>query len=282
MYSTADTSESEDTACQAYSKSQEAVQYGQNEGRSKCDIAKEDTPGSVRIRELLQRLSKIDLESVPLPASVRRLQRQKEESGSTRTYWVLDPTEHAWMLSAVDGNFDVIMDYLSVDSSLINKKDYVTGFTVLHWLAKYGKHETLIKLLQHADKEGLGVNVNVKASGGFTPLHVAVMHTKYMVVKILVGAFGADVGAMDHSGRRPWQYLRSDASAKIKELLGAVDDVVPKPVGSRNANNSAAAVEHLQTGRQKDGNETNYTVQRTQRLGSVTLGKMFSYFTEDY
>ncbi|KAJ8255118.1 hypothetical protein GJAV_G00201110 [Gymnothorax javanicus] len=147
-----------------------------------------------------------------------------EESNNNSGFWVLDPMEHAWMLSAVDGNFDTIVEFLREDFSLLTKRDFVSGFTVVHWLAKNGRDETLIKLLKYAERKGFPVNVNLKASGGLTPLHVAVMHSQYMVVKILVGAFGADVELMDYSGKRAFQYLRNNAPAEMRELLGGTDD----------------------------------------------------------
>lgn len=164
-----------------------------------------------------------------------------EESNTSSAFWVLDPMEHAWMLSIVDGNFDTIVDYLSEDFSLLTKKDFVSGFTVVHWLAKNGRDETLVKLLKYAEREGFPVNVNLKASGGLTPLHVAAMHGQYMVVKILVGAFGADVEVMDYSGRRAWQYLKTNAPAEMRELLDGKDEYEHGTVGYHNANSGSAA-----------------------------------------
>lgn len=60
--------------------------------------------------------------------------------------WALDPMEHAWMLSVVDGNYETIVEFLAEDRSLLSRKDFISGFTALHWLAKNGKDETLIKL----------------------------------------------------------------------------------------------------------------------------------------
>lgn len=139
-------------------------------------------------------------------------------------FWVLDPTEHAWMLSAVDGNYDTLAEFLVGDQGLLTRKDFVSGYTALHWLAKKGKHETLLKLLKDSERKGHPVNVNIKGSGGLTPLHVATMHSQYMVIKILVGAFSASVDTMDYSGKRAWQYLRADAPPEMKELLGAWDE----------------------------------------------------------
>lgn len=152
-------------------------------------------------------------------------------------FWALDPMEHAWMLSVVDGNYETMLEFLAEDPSLLNRKDFISGFTALHWLAKNGKDETLIQLLRHAEKEGLSVNVNLRGSGGLTPLHVAAMHNQYTVVKALVGAFSANIDVLDYSGKRAWQYLRSNAPIEMKELLGAWDD--EHSVGYLNVNNSA-------------------------------------------
>lgn len=140
------------------------------------------------------------------------------------TDWGLYPTEHAWMLSAVDGNYETILEFISNDPLLLNRKDVVSGYTVLHWLAKRGQDETLLKLVHYAERVGIPVNVNVRGSGGMTPLHVASMQRHYAVIKVLVGAFGASVDIMDYNGRRAWQYLPGDAPPAMQELLGMWDD----------------------------------------------------------
>ncbi|XP_067312681.1 ankyrin repeat domain-containing protein SOWAHD [Pseudorasbora parva] len=181
-------------------------------------------------------------------------EEEEEPNGDTvnsSALWALDPMEHAWMLSVVDGNYDTIVEFLAEDPSLLSRKDFISGFTALHWLAKNGKDETLIKLLKHAEKEGLSVNVNLRGSGGLTPLHLAAMHDQYMVVKILVGAFSANLDIMDYSGKRAWQYLKNNAPREMKELLGAWDDEYF--IGNLNVNNSAgqaqADKEHTQENR---------------------------------
>ncbi|XP_027142597.1 ankyrin repeat domain-containing protein SOWAHD [Larimichthys crocea] len=138
--------------------------------------------------------------------------------------WVLYPMEHAWMLSAVEGNYETILEFISEDPHLLTRKDFISGYSVLHWLAKRGQDEILLKVLRYAESAGISVNVNMRGSGGLTPLHVASMHRQYMVVKLLVGAFGANIDAMDYNGKRAWQYLKGDAPLEMKELLGTWDD----------------------------------------------------------
>uniref|UniRef100_A0A8C1KLM1 Sosondowah ankyrin repeat domain family d n=1 Tax=Cyprinus carpio TaxID=7962 RepID=A0A8C1KLM1_CYPCA len=178
--------------------------------------------------------------------------------------WALDPMEHAWMLSVVDGNYDTMLEFLAEDPSLLSRKDFISGFTALHWLAKNGKDETLIQLLRYAEKEGLSVNVNLRGSGGLTPLHVAAMHNQYTVVKALVGAFSANIDVLDYSGKRAWQYLKDNAPREMKELLGAWDD--EHSVEYLNVNNSASqaqpAEKHTQESRVEIDGSGGFTRQR--------------------
>lgn len=140
------------------------------------------------------------------------------------TDWALNPMEHAWMLAAVEGNYETLQAFVSADPQLLTRRDFISGYSVLHWLAKRGQDETMLQLLRYADRAGSPANVNVRGSGGLTPLHVASIHRQYTVVKVLVGAYGANVDAMDYSGRRAWQYLKEDAPLEMKELLGTWDD----------------------------------------------------------
>lgn len=88
----------------------------------------------------------------------------------------LDPLEHEWMLCASDGLWESLQPLLAVEPSLVNKKDFVTGFTCLHWAAKQGKVDLLSQLLAFAKENTIPVNVNVRSSAGYTPLHLAAMH----------------------------------------------------------------------------------------------------------
>lgn len=178
--------------------------------------------------------------------------------------WALYPVEHAWMLSAVEGNYETILEFISEDPYLISRRDFISGYSVLHWLAKRGQGETLIQLLRYAESAGICVNVNLRGSGGLTPLHVASMHSQYMVVKLLVGAFGASVDVMDYSGRRAWQYLKEGAPAEMKELLGAWDEE-----HNCNHNNNTSAGEGNQT--PMDEEEEEADSRDTQELKTFNL-----------
>ncbi|XP_067300772.1 ankyrin repeat domain-containing protein SOWAHC [Pseudorasbora parva] len=133
----------------------------------------------------------------------------------------LDPLEHEWMMCAADGEWDSLQRLLECDPTLISKKDFVTGFMCLHWAAKQGKHELFAKLVDFSKRHNVAVNVNARSSAGYTPLHLAAMHNHIEVVKLLVGAYDADVDIRDYSGKKASQYLRTTVTGDIKDIIGA-------------------------------------------------------------
>lgn len=160
-----------------------------------------------------------------------------EETGGSSGLLALDPLEHEWMLAVAGGDFEVLSEFMTLDPTLISKKDFLTGLTSLHWVAKHGNHEVLIQLMKLAETQGLPININLKGSGGHTPLHIAAMQGHLMVIKVLVGAFNADVTVRDNSGFMAWQYLPADAPEELRELIGAMDEA--KNLGSFNKNNNS-------------------------------------------
>lgn len=171
--------------------------------------------------------------------SVDGLQEQEYlEAHSEALSLALDPLEHEWMLTVADGEAASILNLLAQDPSLLSRRDFVTGFTVLHWLAKHGRHEDLIKVITFAEQHCYPVDVNVfTASGRLTPLHLAALQGHEMVIKVLVGAYGANTSLRDHNGFKAWQYLRADVPQELKELSGACEeDLALLRVGNTNNN----------------------------------------------
>uniref|UniRef100_A0A673G3A5 SOWAHA-C winged helix-turn-helix domain-containing protein n=1 Tax=Sinocyclocheilus rhinocerous TaxID=307959 RepID=A0A673G3A5_9TELE len=133
----------------------------------------------------------------------------------------LDPREHDWFVKAASGTWTDIYALFRDDPNLLSKRDFISGFTVVHWIAKHGDHRVLNTLWYGVDKVGMTLDVNAKTLGGYTPLHLAAIHGHKKVIRLLVQKFKADVRIRDSSGKRPWQYLSKDEQRDILELLGA-------------------------------------------------------------
>uniref|UniRef100_A0A3Q2TEU4 Sosondowah ankyrin repeat domain family member C n=1 Tax=Fundulus heteroclitus TaxID=8078 RepID=A0A3Q2TEU4_FUNHE len=145
----------------------------------------------------------------------------------------LDPLEHEWMLCASDGLWESLQPLLAVEPSLVAKRDFVTGFTCLHWAAKQGKAELLSQLLAFARENTIPVNVNARSSAGYTPLHLAAMHGHTQVVRMLLLDWDADPEARDYSGRRAIQYLSPLLAADLER-----EGVVTSPGAESDGENA--------------------------------------------
>ncbi|XP_057575065.1 ankyrin repeat domain-containing protein SOWAHD [Hippopotamus amphibius kiboko] len=172
-------------------------------------------------------------------------ERPEEQSpggpnGSGGSRLCLEPREHAWILAAAEGRFEALQELLEAEPGLLLRGDPITGYTVLHWLAKHGRHEELILVHDFAQRRGLQLDVSVPGSGGLTPLHLAALQGHDMVIKVLVGALGADPTRRDHSGHRACHYLRPDAPWSLRELSGAEDWEAAGGSGRKNANNNSS------------------------------------------
>ncbi|KYO41357.1 ankyrin repeat domain-containing protein SOWAHC [Alligator mississippiensis] len=129
------------------------------------------------------------------------------------------------MLAAAEGRWESLEGLLSCEPGLLAKRDFVTGFTCLHWAAKHGHQELLAHLVAFARKQGLAMDVNARSGGGgYTALHLAAMHGHFEVVKLLVGACDADVDVRDYGGRKAAQYLDRGTPEEMKSLVGALQE----------------------------------------------------------
>nr|XP_040053138.1 LOW QUALITY PROTEIN: ankyrin repeat domain-containing protein SOWAHB-like [Gasterosteus aculeatus aculeatus] len=155
----------------------------------------------------------------------------QREGPSRQSLVPLEPREHAWMVKGAAGAWPDIYTMFREDSSLLNKQDFISGFTVLHWIAKHGDHRVLNTLWYGVQKAGLMFDINAKSTCGHTPLHVAAIHNSKNVLRLLVTNFNADVTLRDMAGKKPWQYLGGGAPPDVLQLLGAP----PRPAGGGEA-----------------------------------------------
>ncbi|XP_054889899.1 ankyrin repeat domain-containing protein SOWAHA [Poeciliopsis prolifica] len=160
-------------------------------------IEAKQAPGSPLVRPQSKTLRQADDESVPL-----------------------EPIAHEWLVKCAAGLWGQIYALLLQDTRLAQKKDFMSGFTALHWAAKDGSCDIIHKLIDVSSKGGTYVNVNSKAHGGYTPLHIAAMHGHSEVVVALVQRYGASVNERDNDGKKALHYLGKGASAEVRALLG--------------------------------------------------------------
>ncbi|XP_038631970.1 ankyrin repeat domain-containing protein SOWAHC [Scyliorhinus canicula] len=140
----------------------------------------------------------------------------------------LEPREHQWMLAAAAGDWAAMEELLLLEPGLLNKRDFISGLTATHWLAKQGKDQALLQLLLLVDSQRWALDLNARAGGGgYTALHLAAMQGHPMVIKLLVGAFNADVDIRDYRGRKAWQYLGSQAPSQLRQLAGMEEALTP-------------------------------------------------------
>uniref|UniRef100_A0A3Q4MPY9 Sosondowah ankyrin repeat domain family member Ab n=1 Tax=Neolamprologus brichardi TaxID=32507 RepID=A0A3Q4MPY9_NEOBR len=98
----------------------------------------------------------------------------------------LERLAHEWLVKCAAGMWGHIYALLLQDTGLAQRKDFMSGFTALHWAAKDGSSEMIRKLMDIPKKRGIHVNVNTKAHGGYTPLHIAAIHGHTEVMVLLV------------------------------------------------------------------------------------------------
>ena len=98
---------------------------------------------------------------------------------------------------------------MSQCAGLVSRRDFITGYSALHWAAKNGRAD-VVKLLMGSSAPP---DVDAKSHGGYTALHVAAMNSRHDVIEQLVVVYKADPDATDFAGRKPLYYLTHDTSA---------------------------------------------------------------------
>ncbi|XP_072294853.1 ankyrin repeat domain-containing protein SOWAHA [Eucyclogobius newberryi] len=157
-------------------------------------------------------------------APVRPPQSKNAKQGEDTKYCEavpLDPVTHEWLVECAAGLWGRVYALLLQDIHLIQRKDFMSGFTVLHWAAKKGNCDMMRKIMDIARKRGASVNINVKAHGGYTPLHIAAIHGHTKVLFLLVQGYRANVNVRDNDGKKASHYLGNNVLAEVKVLLGA-------------------------------------------------------------
>lgn len=134
----------------------------------------------------------------------------------------LEPLAHEWLVKCAAGLWGHIYALLLQDTRLAQKKDFMSGFTALHWAAKDGNSEMIHKLMDISRKRGTYININSKTHGGYTPLHIAAIHGHTEVMLLLVRGYGANINERDNDGKKAYHYLGKGVSDEVRALLGGL------------------------------------------------------------
>jgi len=124
------------------------------------------------------------------------------------------PEEKDWMLAAAYGKIDILKKLIEKYPSLATKKDFVMGYTALHWAAKLGRPD-IVKFITSA-----GADVTSKSHGGYTPLHLAAMTGKDQVIIMLIELYGASIHARDNGGKKPKDVVKETVAPDVQRKLG--------------------------------------------------------------
>ncbi|XP_067413145.1 LOW QUALITY PROTEIN: ankyrin repeat domain-containing protein SOWAHB [Emydura macquarii macquarii] len=133
----------------------------------------------------------------------------------------LDRREHNWVVMVAAGSWMQVRALFLEDPQLALQRDFISGYTALHWIAKHGAKQVLQDFISGAEKAGIHLDVNVKSSCGYTPLHLAAIHGHQRIMMLLVQKLKSKVHLRDSSGKKPWQYLSSSTSGEVWQLLQA-------------------------------------------------------------
>lgn len=128
---------------------------------------------------------------------------------------------------AYDGNPIPLLSAIDEDSSLVNHRD-TWGYTVLHWLSRYGKKEIICELLDR------GADINALHPKGWNALMFAAEKNKIDTATYLISK-GADLEATNHRGQtalilygcRSEENMTIEQKAACRNILQAAFDTGP-------------------------------------------------------
>ena len=152
-----------------------------------------------------QDLDNLSLDHVPLSNNtfkisntLERLRKNNSDNVSIRT---LDETNKAWMIKAAKNDEAAMLELLKESPELANQRDFISGYTALHWMAKHGNIKFADTLIRK-----YSADVNQKTHGGYTALHLARQCGHQELFDLLLEKFDADFTIRDNYGRKAHQY----------------------------------------------------------------------------
>ena len=127
-----------------------------------------------------------------------------DETDSSSSVQPLDPVKKSFMVASALCDTEGMMELLKEDAKLASFRDVNSGYTALHWAAKFGRTELIDLLLLKYN-----VNPNVKSQGGYTPLHLAYIFNQEEVINKLSNCKNVDTSLRDNCGKMAKHYAKS-------------------------------------------------------------------------
>lgn len=121
--------------------------------------------------------------------------------------------EKKWMIASLHGDIKTLEKLVEQSPELIKNRDFIHGFSALHWAAKLGRADIAKLMIQY------GTEIDMRSHGGYTPLHVAASSGKDEVIITLVQN-KANIHCRDHSGLKPKDIVKNTVSANVQTMLG--------------------------------------------------------------
>ncbi|KAI7796124.1 ankyrin repeat domain-containing protein SOWAHA-like [Triplophysa rosa] len=153
------------------------------------------------------------------PQLQRHFKTPKQEEPKDLHHFPLDSLEHEWLVKSAAGQWSQVYGLLLKDALLAEKKDFMSGFTALHWAVKSGNLEMVSIIIRESRKSDRGVDINAKSHGGYTPLHIAALHNHLHLINLLLN-YGANRNVRDNCGKKAYHYLPKGVPKELKQLLG--------------------------------------------------------------
>lgn len=156
------------------------------------------TPG--RVKEHAQILNKLALSTdnckLPLPTTptnsvhanvVNKIRNgfhssADSDSGSIQ---ITDTLKKRWIMAASNCNNIELCALLKEDINLAAYADFISGFSALHWAAKFNKPDIINMLVGR-----YGIDPNCRSFSGSTPLHLAAQFKHKEIIKLLTEVYG--------------------------------------------------------------------------------------------
>lgn len=121
--------------------------------------------------------------------------------------------EKELMLASSRGRLNEIKRLLRRYPQVLNNRDFVFGYTVLHWAVKIGRSDIIDFSIER------GIDIDSKSHGGYTPLHLAAMGGKDKILVHLL-ELGANIHVRDHSGKKAKDIVKDAVAPNVQRMLG--------------------------------------------------------------